>query len=100
MGLNWDFDIEDLAELVCCFPGGALAAVCKVVAQEYRLRGGGIPDLVLWRSEPAPKCMFAEVKSANDRLSDTQRLWVHVLMSAGVEVALCSAVAREVRVVE
>ena len=99
VGLNWDFEVEDLAELVRCFPGGALAAVCKVVAQEYRLRGGGIPDLVLWRSEPKPECMFAEVKSANDRLSDTQRLWVHVLMSAGVEVALCSAVAREVRVV-
>lgn len=99
VGLNWDFDVEDLAELVRCFPGGALAAVCKVMAQEYRMRGGGIPDLVLWRSEPKPECMFAEVKSANDRLSDTQRLWMHVLMSAGVDVALCSAIAREVRVV-
>lgn len=98
VGLNWDFDVEDLAELVRCFPGTALAAICKVMAQEYRQRGGGIPDLILWRTVPTAECMFAEVKSANDRLSDTQRLWIHVLTSAGVGVALCKAVAREVKV--
>ncbi|KAK4150212.1 VRR-NUC domain-containing protein [Chaetomidium leptoderma] len=109
VGLNWDFDIEDLAEMVTCFDGGALAAVCKVMAQEYKARGGGVPDLILWRAgngSPAngnsdghqnEKVMFAEVKSANDRLSDTQRLWINVLTGAGVRVALCNAVAREVR---
>jgi Fanconi-associated nuclease 1 len=110
VGLSWDFDIEDLAEMVACFDGGALAAVCKVMAQEYRARGGGVPDLILWRvdGEESPangnsdghrkgEVMFAEVKSANDRLSDTQRLWINVLTGAGVRVALCNAVAREVR---
>jgi Fanconi-associated nuclease 1 len=110
VGLSWDFDIEDLAEMVACFDGGALAAVCKVMAQEYRARGGGVPDLLLWRTggeEPPAngnsdgrrqgEVMFAEVKSANDRLSDTQRLWINVLTGAGVRVALCNAVAREVR---
>jgi Fanconi-associated nuclease 1 len=43
---------------------------------------------------------FAEVKSENDRLSDTQRLWIHVLSGAGVKVELCAAVAKEVRVVD
>ncbi|KAJ3526006.1 hypothetical protein NM208_g11393 [Fusarium decemcellulare] len=107
VGLNWEFDIGDLVELVECFEGGALAAVCKVMAQEYRQRGGGIPDLVLWRGkdttegssdEPGKakgEVMFSEVKSANDRLSDTQRLWIHVLTGAGVKVALCNAVAKE-----
>ena len=117
VGLNWDFDIEDITELVTSFEGSALAAICKVMAQEYRQRGGGIPDLILWRipkgddsekaagdggekGEAAPgagEVMFAEVKSANDRLSDTQRLWIHVLTGAGVKVALCNAAAREVR---
>ncbi|KAF4455145.1 Fanconi-associated nuclease 1 like protein [Fusarium austroafricanum] len=109
VGLNWDFEIDDLVELVGCFEGSALAAVCKVMAQEYRQRGGGIPDLILWRtkdtsrdqpSEPGKakgEVMFSEVKSANDRLSDTQRLWIHVLTGAGVKVALCNAVAKEVR---
>ncbi|KAL7805177.1 VRR-NUC domain-containing protein [Trichoderma aethiopicum] len=111
IGLNWDFEVEDLTELVRCFQGSALAALCKVMAQEYRQRGGGIPDLVLWRladsdeadapdEEPGKakgEVMFVEVKSANDRLSDTQRLWIHVLTGAGVKVALCNAVAKEIR---
>jgi len=100
VGLNWDFDVEDLVELASCFRGEALAAVCKVMAQEYRQRGGGIPDLLLWRKEPEPEVMFVEVKSANDRLSDTQRLWIHVLTGAGVRVALCAAVAKEVKIID
>jgi Fanconi-associated nuclease 1 len=109
VGLNWDFEVDDLVELVGCFEGSALAAVCKVMAQEYRQRGGGIPDLILWRTKETPEdqptepgkakgeVMFSEVKSANDRLSDTQRLWIHVLTGAGVKVALCNAIAKEVR---
>ncbi|KAI1780075.1 VRR-NUC domain-containing protein [Hypoxylon cercidicola] len=97
VGLNWDYELDDLLELVDCFDGAALAAVCKVMAQEYGQRGGGIPDLILWRAEPSKEAMFAEVKSANDRLSDTQRLWIHVLTGAGVKVVLCNAVAKEVR---
>ncbi|KAM0516170.1 hypothetical protein ACHAP9_006126 [Verticillium nonalfalfae] len=100
VGLNWDYDVEDLVELVDCFNSSALSTICKVMAQEYRQRGGGIPDLILWRTEPQKECMFAEVKSANDRLSDTQRLWIHVLTGAGVRVALCNAVAREIKVVD
>jgi len=109
VGLNWDFEIEDLLELVACFEGEALAAVCKVVVQDYKSRGGGVPDLVLWRRNPQEgenannggkeEVMFAEVKSANDRLSDTQRLWIHVLTGAGVRVALCNAVAKEVKTI-
>ncbi|RFU72873.1 coiled-coil domain-containing mtmr15 [Trichoderma arundinaceum] len=114
IGLNWDFGVEDLTELTRCFEGSALAALCKVMAQEYRQRGGGIPDLILWRmaesygadaqsEEPGKargEAMFVEVKSANDRLSDTQRLWIHVLTGAGVKVALCNAVAKEIREVD
>ncbi|KAH6606488.1 hypothetical protein Trco_005641 [Trichoderma cornu-damae] len=114
IGLNWDFEVEDLTELVRCFGGSALAALCKVMAQEYRQRGGGIPDLILWRTaegygadapseEPGKargEAMFVEVKSANDRLSDTQRLWIHVLSGAGVKVALCNAVAKEIREID
>jgi Fanconi-associated nuclease 1 len=66
------------------------------MAQEYQQRGGGIPDLFLWNPEERV-VRFSEVKSENDRLSDTQRLWIHILMAAGVQVELCNAVAREVR---
>lgn len=97
VGLNWDYELCDLLELVDCFDGAALATVCKVMAQEYGQRGGGLPDLILWRKEPKREVLFSEVKSANDRLSDTQRLWIHVLTGAGIRVALCNAVAKEVR---
>ncbi|KAI1383289.1 VRR-NUC domain-containing protein [Hypoxylon trugodes] len=97
VGLNWDYELEDLLELAGSFDGAALASLCKVMAQEYGQRGGGIPDLILWRTDPKQEVMFAEVKSANDRLSDTQRLWIHVLTGAGVKVALCNAVAKEIR---
>jgi Fanconi-associated nuclease 1 len=108
IGLDWTYDIADLIEIAECFDGEALATVCKVMAQEYGQRGGGVPDLFLWRvaddKEAASRrrkgeVKFAEVKSENDRLSDTQRLWIHVLSGAGVQVELCAAVAKEVRVV-
>ncbi|KAL9024010.1 MAG: hypothetical protein Q9180_008023 [Flavoplaca navasiana] len=95
VGIDWGFEIEDLVEIVECFEGEALSTICKVMAQEYGQRGGGIPDLFLWDKERG-ECMFAEVKSENDRLSDTQRLWIDVLSGAGVKVELCNAVAKEV----
>ncbi|KAI9835140.1 MAG: hypothetical protein M1819_002509 [Sarea resinae] len=115
VGLNWAFEIADLLEIVRSFNGEALSAVCKVMAQEYAQRGGGMPDLFLWRPPPPRdgdtlerssdgeedgekgEVMFAEVKSENDRLSDTQRLWIHVLTGAGVRVELCHAVAKATR---
>ncbi|KAL4782668.1 VRR-NUC domain-containing protein [Aspergillus varians] len=96
IGLDWSFPLEDLVEIATCFSGEALATICKIMAQEYQARGGGVPDLFLWRMDTKEVC-FVEVKSVNDRLSDTQRLWIHVLMGAGVRVELCNAVAREVR---
>lgn len=97
VGVDWSYDFNDLLEIVACFQGEALGTVCKVMAQEYQQRGGGIPDLFLWHPENK-EVMFAEVKSKNDRLSDTQRMWIHVLTGAGIRVELCNAVAREVRV--
>jgi Fanconi-associated nuclease 1 len=100
VGLDWTYDATDLYEIARCFDGEALATVCKVMAQEYGQRGGGVPDLFLWKlpDEEGKKgeVKFAEVKSENDRLSDTQRLWIHVLSGAGVKVELCAAVAEEV----
>ncbi|ETI26213.1 hypothetical protein G647_02990 [Cladophialophora carrionii CBS 160.54] len=94
VGVRWDeFERDDLLELVECFRGQALGTIMLVMAQEYQSRGGGVPDLVLWKAKAKGEVVFAEVKSANDRLSDTQRLWISVLLSAGVKVELCHAVA-------
>ena len=39
-----------LQELVSCFGGGFLAGVFRILAQGYRYRCSGIPDLVVWNS--------------------------------------------------
>ena len=95
IGLNWSYALEDLLEIAECFEGAALAQVCLVMAQEYAQRGGGIPDLFLWKTD-TKEVMFSEVKSENGRLSDTKRQWIHVLTGAGVKVELCHAEAKEV----
>ncbi|KAL8825022.1 MAG: hypothetical protein Q9191_004665 [Dirinaria sp. TL-2023a] len=98
VGIDWTFALDDLLDIVACFETNreGLATICKVMAQEYQQRGGGIPDLFLWHRD-AKEVMFAEVKSENDRLSDTQRLWIHVLTAAGIRVELANAVASKVR---
>ncbi|KAF2204595.1 hypothetical protein GQ43DRAFT_387504 [Delitschia confertaspora ATCC 74209] len=97
IGLDWTFALEDLLGIARCFDGEALATICKVMAQEYGQRGGGVPDLFLWHSERG-EVLFVEVKSENDRLSDAQRLWIHILSGAGVKVELCAARAEKVRI--
>ncbi|KAK8233186.1 hypothetical protein IWZ00DRAFT_494113 [Phyllosticta capitalensis] len=142
VGVDWRWQWEDVEEVLRAFGGEGLSAVCRVLAQEYGVRRGGVPDLFLWRTgeveanakakaetnveakgdveakadgeakakspaigSPNPQnhnhgeVLFVEVKSANDRLSDSQRLWIHVLTGAGVRVELANAVASEVRVV-
>ncbi|KAF7952783.1 hypothetical protein EAE96_006009 [Botrytis aclada] len=156
VGLRWEFEKQDLEGIVEAF-GSGLGKVMRVMAEEYRVRGGGVPDLFLWddgveeevedeptkqepvkrelkedkdvkieapeeveegkkepqgknetknRSQDAIKrrrkkeVLFVEVKSENDRLSDTQRMWIHVLLGAGVRVELCNVVAKEVRVID
>lgn len=121
VGLDWTFELEDLLSICRCFPPAALATILKVLAQEYGQRGGGVPDLFLWKEyddeagdsggkndirsaidrtgvKVRGEVMFSEVKSENDRLSDTQRMWIDVMSGAGIRVELCHAVASEVRV--
>ena len=45
----------------------------------------GMPDLLLWNAEIGV-AKLSEVKSANDVLSDKQRVWINELERAGVDV--------------
>lgn len=38
----------------------------------------------------AKSCIFIEVKGPGDHLSETQKVWNHVLLGAGIKVVLCS----------
>ncbi|KAI9642248.1 hypothetical protein NHQ30_009050 [Ciborinia camelliae] len=127
VGLRWEFDVCDLLQIVECFGGTGLGRVMRVMAEEYRVRGvkkeeedkGKDVKEKEKEKEEKPKqqkvkrenerptqrqrrkeVRFVEVKSENDRLSDTQRMWIHVLMGAGIRVELCNVVAKEVRVLD
>lgn len=101
VGVRWDdYELSDLLEIAHSFPGQALGTVMRVMAQEYAARGGGVPDLFLWKpasddGHESGDVMFVEVKSLNDRLSDTQRLWISVMLGAGIKVELCHAVTEK-----
>ncbi|KAF3933919.1 hypothetical protein ABW19_dt0205433 [Dactylella cylindrospora] len=90
IGLDWRFEIGEICEVIECLGGEALSVICKVLCQEYQQRNSGMPDLFLWDHDKK-KAKFVEVKSENDRLSDTQRVWIDVLTGVGVETELCSA---------
>ncbi|CAE6500685.1 unnamed protein product [Rhizoctonia solani] len=90
VGMRWDlFEHEDeLVEIVECLGGPALAAICRLLAEEYGSRGGGVPDLFIWNATQNT-CKFVEVKGPGDNLSETQKVWIDVLLGAGVDVEVC-----------
>ncbi|QRW01531.1 mRNA cleavage and polyadenylation factor CLP1 [Ceratobasidium sp. AG-Ba] len=88
IGVRWDqFEREALVEIVECLGGRALATICQLLA-EYAYRGGGVPDLFIW-NYAEKTCKFVEVKGPGDQLSETQKVWIDVLLGAGVDVELC-----------
>eukprot|EP00041_Stephanoeca_diplocostata_P042146 m.10381 g.10381 ORF g.10381 m.10381 type:complete len:1297 (-) comp7374_c0_seq1:1724-5614(-) len=114
-GVAWErFDVDSLCDVASCIGAKVLTAALEVLMSDYGHRKGGLPDLVLWRTAAAdgavvatndnPSCAqhntsigaadgggearFVEVKSPNDRLSDKQKIWLHVLHSVGANVAV------------
>lgn len=77
-----------------CFGDHALAVVMKAFAEEYGHRTGGVPDLCLWSVEKK-QVMFAEVKGPGDTLSETQKVWIDVLLGADVPTELCKVMTTE-----
>ncbi|GAA6063048.1 hypothetical protein JCM10212_001111 [Sporobolomyces blumeae] len=97
VGIRWDrFPQEDLVEIVDCIGGPSLAAILTVFVEEYGHRTGGIPDLCLW-NPTEHRVRFSEVKGPGDNLSETQKVWIDVLLSVGVEVELCRVVESRTR---
>lgn len=92
VGVRWDYSKADILEIARCLGGHALSMICRLYAQEYGQRVGGLPDLCLWRMDEQ-KCMFVEVKGPGDRLSETQKTWIDALLGAGVAVELCAVEA-------
>lgn len=66
----------------------------KAFAEEYGHRTGGVPDLCLWNAE-TKEVMFAEVKGPGDTLSETQKVWIDVLLGANVATELCKVMTTD-----
>ncbi|WWD17625.1 hypothetical protein CI109_102066 [Kwoniella shandongensis] len=92
VGVNWEYGAEDLEELLECLGGAGLSGVCRMLAEEYRHRVSGVPDLIVWNYE-TKEARFVEVKGPGDSLSETQKVWIDVLLSAGIQVEVCKVKA-------
>ncbi|WWC86489.1 uncharacterized protein L201_001366 [Kwoniella dendrophila CBS 6074] len=88
VGVNWEYSSEDLKEILECIGGGAMSGVCRMLAEEYRHRCSGVPDLIVWNYEKR-EARFVEVKGPGDSLSETQKVWIDVLLSSGIPVEVC-----------
>ncbi|KAJ9099893.1 hypothetical protein QFC21_003898 [Naganishia friedmannii] len=88
IGVNWVYELQDLEEIISCMGGESLSILCRMFCEEYGHRSSGVPDLIVWNVEEK-KCRFVEVKSPNDHLSETQKVWISVMQSAGVDVEVC-----------
>jgi len=55
------------------FGGDQLCEISRIISEEYRARGGGLPDLFLWHDEKRC-CKFVEVKGPGDKLSENQKV--------------------------
>jgi Fanconi-associated nuclease 1 len=64
--------------LVClrfpqCLGGRALAAICRMQAEDFAGTGSGVPDLLCWNTT-TQTAKFIEVKGPGDNLSEKQRV--------------------------
>lgn len=87
LGCRWDhFALDDVLEVAECLGGRVLAKLCRVLC-ENGANTAGFPDLTLWRWNDR-QVRIVEVKSPRDRLNEMQRVWIDVLLQAGVHVDL------------
>lgn len=106
VGVSWDtFTEASLGTIAGCLGPAVVAGGCDLLAQDYRHRRGGMPDLILYRERAVSSAgssagsdspavtsresRFVEVKSPQDRLAPKQKLWLHALAELGADVAVC-----------
>lgn len=87
VGLAW-YPLEALLTILEGLGSKATAIICEQLAKNYRVLKSGMPDLCLWKVATR-QCMFSEVKSEHDTLSDKQCYWIDILVNAGVAVEVC-----------
>lgn len=83
-----------LLALVQAAPAGALAAVLRKMAMDFRRHSSGYPDLMLWRDNgndsegQAQHLQFIEIKAPGDSVRRNQLSRLHSLLELGFAVRL------------
>ncbi|KAH8117012.1 VRR-NUC domain-containing protein [Phellopilus nigrolimitatus] len=94
VGVRWnDYKKQDLVEIATCIGGVGLSVVCRLFCEDYGGRHSGIPDLIVWRMRDR-LAKFVEVKGPGDNLSENQKVWIDVLLQAGINVEVCRVTER------
>ncbi|THG99844.1 hypothetical protein EW026_g2590 [Hermanssonia centrifuga] len=89
VGVRWDlFEKQDLVEIAECLGGLGLAVICQLLCEDYAGRTSGVPDLIVW-NKASGECKFVEVKGPGDSLQENQKVWIDVLLQAGIQVEIC-----------
>ncbi|EPY49434.1 VRR-NUC nuclease associated domain-containing protein [Schizosaccharomyces cryophilus OY26] len=88
IGLQWSYSLETLLSVIYCIHGKALASIFHAMAQDYKNASSGMPDLCLWNTS-TKNFLLSEVKSDNDKLSEPQKFWIDLLLSANLSVEVC-----------
>ncbi|KAJ1988305.1 hypothetical protein H4R33_002482 [Dimargaris cristalligena] len=88
IGVDWSFELSDLLEIAEAMGGKALVGICRNLARDYRHNRSGLPDLGIWNSENKT-FKAVEVKGPGDTLSETQKTWIDILLTLGLDVELC-----------
>ncbi|EPX74311.1 VRR-NUC nuclease associated domain-containing protein [Schizosaccharomyces octosporus yFS286] len=94
IGLQWSYSLEMLLSVTHCIPGKGLASIFHAMAQDYKNASSGMPDLCLWNAEKKT-FLLSEVKSDSDRLSEPQKFWIDLLLSASLPVEVCHVLTDE-----
>ncbi|KAK3254465.1 hypothetical protein CYMTET_36319 [Cymbomonas tetramitiformis] len=89
-GMKWEVvPLPELCKIATCIGATGLATICSILVDGHGGGGSGMPDLLLWREEPAPMVKLVEVKGPNDTLAEHQRAWITSLEMAGLDVEVC-----------
>ncbi|KAI7901977.1 VRR-NUC domain-containing protein [Cokeromyces recurvatus] len=88
IGINWNYEFQDIIEIAECIGPSSLASLCKLFFEEFGQRQGGMPDLCCWNYDKK-ECLFSEVKGPKDVLSKTQKIWIETLTGFGIQVEVC-----------
>lgn len=83
------FELADVLRIAKGLGCGALAAMMRLLAEDYKHHCTGFPDLFLYRltritegeGEEMVEVKLIEVKSERDRLSDAQRNWHAIFLA-------------------